>query len=199
MDERTRTIIAENTKHQTAYLQKLSETQLDYLEELETIKGKLEFVAEEIKRTSLVIQGKEQSNLQKPDTPKTKGFILPTSDRLTSPFGMRKHPVYGNMRLHSGIDLGAYANTPVKASKAGTVIFAGWLSGYGNVVKIDHSNNYTTLYAHLNSFKAKVGDKVNQGDVIALSGNTGLGTAAHLHFEIRINNKPVNPLDYINK
>lgn len=110
---------------------------------------------------------------------------------LTSNFGMR----WGV--LHAGVDWGVPIGTPVKASCTGTVIQAGWMNGYGNCITIAHDNGMTTRYGHLNEVKVKVGQKVKQGKVIAFSGNTGMSTGPHLHFEIRKNDTPTDPLPFL--
>lgn len=110
---------------------------------------------------------------------------------LTSNFGMR----WGV--LHAGVDWGVPIGTPVKASCTGTVIQAGWMNGYGNCITIAHDNGMTTRYGHLNEVKVKVGQKAKQGKVIAFSGNTGMSTGPHLHFEIRKNDTPTDPLPFL--
>ncbi|MFP5317118.1 MAG: peptidoglycan DD-metalloendopeptidase family protein [Acidimicrobiia bacterium] len=117
---------------------------------------------------------------------------------ITSPFGYRIHPIYGDSRLHTGIDMGASEGTPIRASGAGVVISAGWNSGgYGNLTIIDHGNGLTTLYAHQSSFAVSANSRVTQGQVIGRVGCTGSCTGAHLHFEVRQNGTPVNPMNYI--
>ncbi len=119
-------------------------------------------------------------------------FIWPLRGPLSSPFGIR----WG--KQHNGIDLAANRNTPVKAAKSGKVIFSGEASGYGKVVYIKHDDNTETRYAHNDKLLVKTGDFVYQGEVISRSGNTGTSTGPHLHFEIRLKGKPVNPLKYLN-
>lgn len=121
----------------------------------------------------------------------TKDFI-----RFGSPFGMRFHPILHYSRLHAGVDLTAATGTPIYASGSGTVIFSGVQTGYGNVVKVNHGYGYMTVYAHCSKLLVETGQKVNRGDVIALVGSTGLSTSPHLHYEVRINNNPVNPINF---
>ncbi len=121
-------------------------------------------------------------------------LIRPCGGRVTSPFGWRTHPIFHTRRFHTGVDFGVPMNTPVKAAADGIVIFAGWKGAYGRCVIIDHGSGISTVYGHLNSFKVHKGSKVRQGQVIAYSGNTGLSTGPHLHFEVREHGKPVNPL-----
>ena len=116
--------------------------------------------------------------------------------RITSGFGMRFHPVLGYSRMHKGIDFGVPVGTPVMAAGSGTVVTEGYGNGYGNFLKIDNGNGYATGYAHLSRFAPGVhkGSRVRQGQIVAYSGNTGLTTGPHMHYEIFINGEQVNPL-----
>lgn len=126
-------------------------------------------------------------------------YIKPISNGTqTSSFGYRSQPTAGASTYHQGVDWGTPIGTAVKASRAGTVTSAGWMSGYGYCVIISHGDGVETRYGHLSSVSVYNGQTVNQGDKIALSGNTGVSTGPHLHFEIRINGTAVNPLDYLN-
>jgi murein DD-endopeptidase MepM/ murein hydrolase activator NlpD len=124
-------------------------------------------------------------------------FIAPTSGRRSSGFGMRRHPVLGSTRMHNGIDIAAPTGTPIRASASGTVVSASSMRGYGNTVIIDHGGGFSTLYGHCSRLFVRAGQRVNQGDRIAAVGSTGLSTGPHLHFEIRINGRPVNPASYL--
>jgi murein DD-endopeptidase MepM/ murein hydrolase activator NlpD len=129
----------------------------------------------------------------------TKSMLMKTpvdGARITSGFGMRFHPVLGYSRMHKGIDFGVPVGTPVMAAGSGTIKREGLASGYGNFLLIDHANGYSTAYGHLSRFAAglHVGSHVHQGQIVAYSGNTGLTTGPHLHYEIRINGIQVNPL-----
>ena len=99
--------------------------------------------------------------------------------------------------MHEGIDIGVGAGTPVHAAAAGTVVYAGWMSGYGNLVVIDHGNGLSTAYAHNSSLVVGQAHRSGQGFVVALSGNTGHSTGPHVHFEVRVNGAPVDPLGYL--
>jgi len=116
--------------------------------------------------------------------------------KLTSRFGKRRHPILGFDRLHKGIDFGLPIGAPVQAAGDGTIEFAGKSGAYGNYVRIRHSGTYSTAYAHLNGFAGgtKVGRKVRQGQVIGYVGTTGMSTGPHLHYEVLVSNKQVNPL-----
>ena len=123
-------------------------------------------------------------------TPSASGLIWPVSGPITSGFGWR----WG--RMHEGIDIGAPCGTPIHAAASGTVIYSGWMSGYGNFVVIDHGNGLATAYAHQSAIYVS-GGSVSQGQVIGAVGSTGHSTGCHLHFEVRINGTPVNPLNYL--
>ncbi len=122
------------------------------------------------------------------------GFIRPVSARITSGFGSRYHPILHRVRMHTGVDYGAGYGSPIHAAGGGTVILAHYSHGYGNCVVIDHGNGITTLYGHCSELLVSVNEVVRQGQVIARVGATGLATGPHLHFEVRHNGVPVNPL-----
>ena len=127
-------------------------------------------------------------------------YVKPISGgRLSCGFGPRKAPKAGASTNHQGVDWGTPTGTPVKASCGGTVTKAGWANGYGYCVCIAHEDGKETRYGHLSKVLVKVGQKVKQGEKIALSGNTGVSTGPHLHFEIRVNGKAVDPLKYVSK
>jgi murein DD-endopeptidase MepM/ murein hydrolase activator NlpD len=125
--------------------------------------------------------------------PATGGGRLswPVSGVVTSGFGMR------NGVMHQGIDIGVPMGTPIKASGGGVVFFSGVMSGYGNVILIDHGNGVVTLYAHQSQLIAGEGARVAPGQVIGLAGSTGHSTGPHVHFEVRVNGTPANPMAYL--
>lgn len=120
----------------------------------------------------------------------------PSSTYVTSAFGMREHPLFGDERPHSGIDIAGSAGSEVLAADSGTVAVATYSSSYGNYVTIYHSNGDYTLYAHMSSLAVTAGQNVTQGDVIGYVGSTGWANGPHLHFEIRVNGSTVDPLSY---
>ena len=124
-------------------------------------------------------------------TPSSQGLIWPVNGPVTSPFGYR----WG--RLHAGIDIGVPYGTPIHAAASGTVVLAGWTGGYGNYTCIDHGGGLATCYAHQSSIAVSSGVQVSQGQVIGYVGNTGHSFGAHLHFEVRMNGVPVDPLGYL--
>ena len=121
----------------------------------------------------------------------TGALAWPVSGPVTSGFGVR----WG--RMHEGIDIGVGEGTPVQAAAAGVVIYAGWMSGYGNLVVIDHGNGLSTAYAHNSSLVVGVGRSVAGGEIVSYSGNTGNSTGPHVHFEVRVNGAAVDPLGYL--
>ena len=122
------------------------------------------------------------------------GFILPVKyTRISSPFGKRIHPIHKVEKMHTGVDYAAPEGTPIKAARAGTVVFSGWKNGYGNTVVIQHDNKFSTLYGHNRSNSVRVGQKVRAGELIAHVGTTGHTTGPHLHFEVLENGRPINP------
>ena len=120
----------------------------------------------------------------------SSGLIWPVNGPITSGFGWR----WG--RMHEGIDIGASCGTPIHAAAAGTVIFSGWMDGYGNFVIIDHGNGLATAYGHQSAIYVS-GGSVSQGQTIGAVGSTGHSTGCHLHFEVRVNGSPVDPLGYL--
>lgn len=122
---------------------------------------------------------------------------VPGYKTITSPYGTRLHPVLKTYRFHTGIDIGAPTGAYVIAANDGTVVESRWMGSYGNAVIIDHGGGYSTLYGHGSALIAKAGDKVKRGDIIMKIGSTGMSTGPHLHFEVRINGKTQNPIDYL--
>ncbi|WP_116087325.1 peptidoglycan DD-metalloendopeptidase family protein [Tropicimonas sp. IMCC34011] len=122
------------------------------------------------------------------------GMVTPVKGVLTSRFGPRTHPVLGTVRVHNGVDWAAPTGTPIHAAFAGTVSYAGDGGGYGNVVKISHPGGFETRYAHMSRFGVQSGQAVNAGDVVGYVGTTGLSTGPHLHFELYLSGKPIDPL-----
>ncbi|MFN8140240.1 MAG: peptidoglycan DD-metalloendopeptidase family protein [Fimbriimonadales bacterium] len=129
------------------------------------------------------------------NTPVFRGkFIKPAGGAYGSPFGMRMHPILRYRRMHNGVDIGASYGSNIWAAGSGRVIFAGYRGGYGNCVMIDHGGGVTTVYAHCSRILVASGRSVRQGQTIAKVGSTGLSTGPHLHWEVRVNGRPVNPL-----
>ncbi len=125
-------------------------------------------------------------------------WLKPTNyTRVSSKFGYRTHPKYGDWRLHKGVDLAAGRGTPIYASRSGQVTAATWDDSLGNFVKIDHGDGYSSIYAHMTHYVVKKGDYVKAGQVIGYVGSTGVSTGYHLHFGILYRGEYVDPLKYI--
>lgn len=127
----------------------------------------------------------------------TGRFVFPANANISSGFGNRIHPILGYSRFHGGIDFAASYGSTIRAADSGRVIFSGWYGGYGQAVIIDHGNGLSTLYAHASRLFVSEGQTVQQGQSIAAVGSTGLSTGPHLHFEVRQNGNPVNPMGYL--
>lgn len=124
--------------------------------------------------------------------------IWPVMGNLTDGFGGRRNPFGGSSsEFHTGQDIAALSSTPVVAAANGTVIFAGWQSGYGQVVVIDHGDGLTTRYGHLSHVDAAIGESITRGALVGRVGSTGRSTGPHLHYEVRINDEPVDPMQYL--
>jgi murein DD-endopeptidase MepM/ murein hydrolase activator NlpD len=161
------------------------ETREEYLHEVEALAAQSEELAAAI-RNAQTSAGSTGTG-----APSAAGFIWPVNGTVTSGFGMR----WG--RMHEGIDVAAPTGTPIWAAAAGTVIYAGWLGGYGYLVVVDHGNGLATAYAHCSSILVSVGQSVELGETVALVGSTGHSTGPHLHFEVRVNGVAVDPLLYL--
>ena len=133
------------------------------------------------------------------DLKKHTPSIWPTQGYISSRFGWRIHPIRRTPEFHKGLDIANLPGTPVYATADGVVDYAGRMGGYGRYVSIDHGYGFKTKYGHLRGILVKVGQKVKRGDLIATMGRSGLATGPHLHYEVRVLNKPVNPLGYIIK
>jgi murein DD-endopeptidase MepM/ murein hydrolase activator NlpD len=127
----------------------------------------------------------------------TGSLMWPVNGPVTSPFGWRIHPILGYKKFHTGIDIGVGYGTPIHAADSGSVIYATWMGGYGNVIIIDHGRGISTLYAHQSSLAVGTGAHVTRGQVVGYVGSTGFSTGPHLHFEVRLNGNPVDPMAYL--
>jgi len=152
----------------------------------------------------------DQANANRPSAPESTPVTQPPSPTgdfvvvfrpipgiITSPFGPRTHPVFGSTASHPGLDINGRTGDPIGAAANGVVISARWRNGYGNVVVISHGGGFTTLYAHQSELLVGVGDQVTTGQIIGLVGSTGWSTGPHLHFEVRVNGDPVDPVPYM--
>lgn len=165
--------------------------------EVETLSARRTALEEEIREEAARVEEERQRQLEI-ERQKANSFVMPTSGRLTSSFGNRVHPVTGKYSFHSGIDLANSSGTSIKASRNGTVTFAGKQGSYGNFIIVRHSDGFESAYAHLSSIQVSAGQSVTQGEQIGKMGTTGRSTGSHLHFEIRKNGTAVNPYSYLN-
>jgi murein DD-endopeptidase MepM/ murein hydrolase activator NlpD len=127
----------------------------------------------------------------------TGSLIYPVNGPITSPFGWRIHPILGYKKFHTGVDFGVGYGTPILAADSGTVIYSTWMGGYGNVIIVDHGDGLSTLYAHQSSLAVGTGARVTRGQTVGYVGSTGFSTGPHLHFEVRVNGNPVDPMGYL--
>ncbi|MDP9021303.1 MAG: peptidoglycan DD-metalloendopeptidase family protein [Actinomycetota bacterium] len=141
-------------------------------------------------------QRRAQTAVAQPGSSDSGQLAWPTAGRVTSGFGWRTHPVYRTRRLHAGIDIPAPTGQAIVAAADGVVVSAGWRGGYGNAVVIAHSDGLATLYAHQSRLAVRAGQRVRRGQVIGAVGSTGLSTGPHLHFEVRVNGVPRDPMRY---
>lgn len=145
----------------------------------------------------LAMESRSESSSSGPMQKGTGSMAMPLKAKITSPFGWRRHPIFGRRKFHTGVDLAGPTRSPIRASDSGHVLYTGWYGGYGKVVIVSHGNSLSTLYAHLSSVAVNKGANVSKGDVIGYEGSTGFSTGPHLHFEVRVNGKPNNPLGYV--
>jgi murein DD-endopeptidase MepM/ murein hydrolase activator NlpD len=174
---------ARQTKHES--LVQIKESKSEYLHEAAGLAQASSALAAKIQASS------DSYSPPSDTTPSAAGLIWPVNGPVTSPFGMR----WG--RMHEGIDIGVPYGTPIHAAASGRVIYAGWMEGYGNLTAIDHGRGLSTAYGHQSSIGVSVGQTVTQGQVIGYVGCTGHCFGPHLHFEVRINGRPVDPLGYL--
>lgn len=155
-------------------------------------------IQERLRQQEAARQAASQSGGEAPSYTQNNGVLSwPCNGPITSPYGYRVHPIFGTTIYHSGIDIGVDYGTPIHAADSGTVIYAGWISGYGNAVIIDHGNGMQTLYGHNQSLNVSEGQSVSKGQVIAFAGSTGNSTGPHCYFEVQVNGSAVDPMGYL--
>jgi peptidoglycan hydrolase FlgJ len=147
-----------------------------------------------VKNPAELVRPRRVSDVKTPDVKEPIVFQMPVKGRISSDFGIRRDPFHGNHKHHNGIDIAAPKGTPIGAAASGNVIFAGWQSGYGNTVIIEHADGRRSRYAHADRLFVEVGDSVQGGQTIATVGATGRATAPHLHFEVTANGVAIDPL-----
>jgi murein DD-endopeptidase MepM/ murein hydrolase activator NlpD len=169
------------------------QTLLDHIDrELASIEGEIAALAREENRIRALIAAEQAPAGSAPGV-----LLRPVAGAVSSPFGYRVHPIFGDRRLHTGWDMTAGCGTPIKAAAGGRVFLSDWYGGYGNTIMIDHGGGMATLYAHQSSLGASYGQQVSAGQVIGWVGTTGVSTGCHLHFEVRLGGTPVDPTPYL--
>ncbi|HET9437672.1 MAG TPA: peptidoglycan DD-metalloendopeptidase family protein [Gaiellaceae bacterium] len=166
-------------------LENAQETREEYLQEVEGL------LAQSAALAARIQEAQRGAGSTGSGQPSAAGMIWPCDGVVVSGFGMR----WG--RMHEGIDIGCAYGTPNRAAASGTVIYSGWLGGYGNLVVVDHGNGLSTAYAHASTLLVGVGQSVSQGETVSLVGSTGNSSGPHLHFEVRVNGVAVDPLLYL--
>ncbi|OGC03517.1 hypothetical protein A2276_01220 [candidate division WOR-1 bacterium RIFOXYA12_FULL_43_27] len=182
--------ITEQQKKEQEVLVSLKERREDYEKRI----AMLEKSSEELTQ---IIQQKLAKQGKKVIVGGTGSIDWPLRGRITSRFGYRRHPLWGGRNMHTGLDIAAPSGTPIKAADGGEVILSKWWDGYGKAVVINHGKNIQTVYGHMSRIYAQEGTSVAKGQVIGLVGSTGYSTGPHLHFEVRENGKPKNPMNYL--
>jgi murein DD-endopeptidase MepM/ murein hydrolase activator NlpD len=192
--------------------QKMAQEKKDRLDSLIASRSELERQIQENKNKIALLENQEKELLKKSEEmtsliqalSKRSKYVegqmvwpLQYTTTITSKFGNRKHPILRRYSMHTGIDIGGKSGESILAANHGTVILAGWQDAYGNTVVIDHGGGITTLYAHCSKILVRKGDEVKAGHVIAKVGSTGWSTGPHLHFEVRVDGEPKNPLNYV--
>ena len=168
------------------------------LAQVESKKDEWQRIENQLKEDAARIESLLSSGGSSGSAPGGTGQLAwPASGPITSTFGWRVHPIFGDTRFHEGVDIGAPYGAPVFAADAGTVVFAGVMSGFGNVLVVDHGSGLATAYAHLSAFQVSYGQSVARSQQIANVGCTGYCTGPHLHFEVRVNGSPVDPMPYL--
>ncbi len=151
-----------------------------------------------LEKQILAMESSSTSNSGGPVTKGTGTMAMPLRAKITSPFGWRKHPIFRSRKFHTGVDIAGPRRSPIRSADSGHVLYTGWYGGYGKVVIVSHGNGMSTLYAHLAQIAVAKGNNVSKGDTIGYEGTTGFSTGPHLHFEVREQGIPKNPLNYVN-
>lgn len=165
---------------------------------LQNDRRQMERALDELEKTSKEMESQIQKYQNKNRNKLGSGqMIWPAKGRISSPFGYRMHPILKKRKYHSGIDIAVPMGTPILAADDGVIFFSGTNGGYGKMVTIDHGAGLSSIYAHCSALLVKAKDKVKKGQKIALVGSTGLSTGPHLHFEVRKEGKPDDPMRYL--
>jgi murein DD-endopeptidase MepM/ murein hydrolase activator NlpD len=183
-----------------AQLENVLDAKETLLSQVESKKSRYESIQEQLEaESSEITQLLASNSSSSAPAPATSGGQLawPAAGPVTSPYGYRTHPIFGDRRLHTGIDIGAPYGATIVSAERGTVAYAGAMSGYGNVVVVDHGGGLATTYNHMSAFSVGSGQRVGRGTPVGAVGCSGYCTGPHLHFEVRVNGSPVDPMPYL--
>lgn len=190
-------VLVRETEERERYLARQSAAKREMLEQVVRERASAEQAVRDLEEDSAALealirrlQGASAEVVER----RTTAFLWPLRGPVTSRFGVRPHPLFRQRHFHTGVDISAPRGTPVRAAMDGTVLFTGWYGGYGKLVVVDHRNGVSTLYGHLSAILVAPGQRVTQGQVLGRVGSTGYTTGPHLHYEIRRNGRPVDPL-----
>ncbi len=202
--EQQKTIIAYSIKNinaQQQYIQGAISQNESSIQKYRSNRAYYEKAERELAKQSEALGRMINKNTKGTTVKVVSGFMKPIAGPITSPFGYRTHPIFKRTIFHSGIDIGGINGGKIRAANSGKVLYSGWYGGYGKVVILDHGlvngKPTTTLYAHMSGYVVSPGQTVLKGQVIGYEGSTGYSTGPHCHFEVRVNGKPQNPLNYI--
>lgn len=202
--EQQKTIIAYSIKNinaQQQYIQGAISQNESSIQKYRSNRAYYEKAERELAKQSEALSRMINKNTQGSTVKVVSGFMKPIAGPITSPFGYRTHPIFKRTIFHSGIDIGGINGGKIRAANSGKVLYSGWYGGYGKVVILDHGlingKPTTTLYAHMSNYVVSAGQNVLKGQVIGYEGSTGYSTGPHCHFEVRVNGRPQNPLNYI--
>ena len=192
--------LAKKQQSQQSFVQEVRDQKNSQLHDLRGKQADLERLVAQLDAEQISIQAQIASYQAGPGSQRLPAFTgrlsKPVSSPITSKFGMRFHPILKITRMHAGVDFGARSGTSIHSAGSGVVITARYSSSYGNMVVVDHGGGISTLYAHCSSIGVIAGQKIQRGQVLGAVGSTGLATGPHLHFEVRVHGRAVNPLSY---
>lgn len=194
-------LIAQQLTTRQSQFQQQASVQTDLVKRISTQRAAYEAaerrLAADSRRISAMIRTLIASRRQFSVVQGSGRMAMPVDGRFSSSFGPRFHPIFRVRRMHTGMDIAAPSGSAIRAADDGTVLFAGWYGGYGRCVVISHGGELSTLYGHASRLYVSAGQAVQKGQPIAAVGSTGFATGPHLHFEVRVNGAPVNPLSYL--
>lgn len=188
--------LTEQQRRVTEQVQSEQARRREILRKLEATQASYEHLVDDLEAESNRLAEELAKSRWRAGAPGAGELVWPTSGRVTSSYGWRTHPIYGTRRMHTGVDIGAPAGQQIVAAAEGLVLSAGWRGGYGLAVVIDHGGGVATLYAHQSALAVAEGEVVSSGQTVGYVGSTGNSTGPHLHFEVRVEGEPRNPMDW---